>query len=282
MVKNKNIKISVIMATMNSAETLQRAIDSFAAQDYPHKELIIIDGASTDGTVDIIKKTESIIHYWISEPDSGVYEAWNKGLDHVTGDWVHFLGSDDYYMGPDVFSRVARWLERATPQIDLFYGLVLRVSKEGEPLDMRGQPWGSIKYSKRFGLPMPHQGLFHRSSCFNRTGKFDSAFKICGDYEFTLRALRLSEPVFISDTIITTMTFGGISSNPKNAIRVLRESAKARKQNNMIPYPVKSLVFLVRLLIIKLFVAIFGSKFLTYLINIRSKVRGAPPPIYQR
>ena len=89
--------ISIIVAVYNGEKTLQRCIDSVFSQTYPHKELIIIDGGSTDGTVDILQTNNDKITYWKSEPDNGIYQAWNKALDHAKSDWICFLGSDDYF-----------------------------------------------------------------------------------------------------------------------------------------------------------------------------------------
>lgn len=90
--------ISVIVATYNSSDTLQYLFNSFRSQESENFDLIIIDGGSADGTVDIIKKNERMIRTWISEPDSGIYEAWNKGLSLVRSEWVCFLGSDDFLL----------------------------------------------------------------------------------------------------------------------------------------------------------------------------------------
>ena len=95
-------KISIIVAVYNSKKTLQRCIDSVFSQTYPHKELIIIDGGSTDGTVDILRANNDKITYWKSEPDNGIYQAWNKALDHAKSDWICFLGADDYLWKPKV------------------------------------------------------------------------------------------------------------------------------------------------------------------------------------
>ena len=88
-------RISVVIAVYNGAQTIQRALDSIFEQTYRDLEVVVIDGGSTDGTQAILEHNASQIAYWVSEPDRGVYNAWNKALDHVTGDWVCFLGADD-------------------------------------------------------------------------------------------------------------------------------------------------------------------------------------------
>ena len=96
--KNKSLPlITIIIAVFNGAKTLQQCIDSVAQQSYPNKELIIIDGGSKDGTLDLLKANSEKIDYWVSETDNGIYNAWNKGLAQANGDWICFLGADDFF-----------------------------------------------------------------------------------------------------------------------------------------------------------------------------------------
>ena len=108
-----SVKISIIMALYNGAATLRRCLDSVKSQTYRNIELIVIDGGSSDGSLEILRQYQDSIHYWESEPDRGIYHAWNKGLDHVTGDWVNFLGADDYFPEADVLIRVVEFRARA-------------------------------------------------------------------------------------------------------------------------------------------------------------------------
>ena len=103
--------ISIVVAVRNGARTLQRCIDSVRNQAYPHKELIIIDGKSTDGTVGILSCNANAISWWISEPDIGIYAAWNKALLHVKGEWICFLGADDYWIASTVLAQAASRLK---------------------------------------------------------------------------------------------------------------------------------------------------------------------------
>src|SRR5665647_574950 len=98
--------ITIIVAVYNGAKTLQRCVDSVSDQTYLNKELIIIDGGSKDGTIDILMANNDKITYWQSEPDSGIYNAWNKALGHANGDWIYFLGSDDYLWKSNVFEEI--------------------------------------------------------------------------------------------------------------------------------------------------------------------------------
>ena len=107
MAENKPI-ITIIVAVLNSKESLERCIESVNNQTYPHRELIIIDGGSTDGTVEILKNNDDKIAYWESKPDRGIYHAFNKAIKYAQGEWIYFLGSDDYLWTSDVLEKVAQ------------------------------------------------------------------------------------------------------------------------------------------------------------------------------
>src|SRR3569833_120643 len=143
-------KISVIMAVYNGAKSLQHCLDSYTAQTNANKELIIIDGGSTDGSVDIIKANADRIAYWVTEKDRGIYHAWNKGLDKVTGDWVCFIGSDDYWWSADVFEKMAAGLDGVYPPVRVVYGTVAVLGKDGEVLRRFGSPWEQARRNFRY------------------------------------------------------------------------------------------------------------------------------------
>ena len=107
---NSTPLISVVIAVYNGKATLQQCLDSVTQQTYSHVELIVIDGGSTDGTVDLIRANAQKIAYWISEPDRGIYNAWNKALAQAKGDWICFLGADDYLWNAQVIERMAEQL----------------------------------------------------------------------------------------------------------------------------------------------------------------------------
>jgi len=126
--------ISIVTATYNSALLLQRCIDSVANQTFKAVEHIVIDGASTDGTIEIIKNNKKYLSYWISEPDTGVYSAWNKAIPHIKGEWVLFLGSDDFLANHLVLETMLPHLEKAYPVNRLVYGKFLAINKKEEVL----------------------------------------------------------------------------------------------------------------------------------------------------
>ena len=117
--------ISVIVAVYNGIDTLQQCIDSVAQQSYPAKELIVIDGDSKDGTVELLKANQEKINYWVSEPDSGVYNAWNKGLAQANDDWICFLGADDYFWDNQVLDKLGKALTDIPVKVRLAYAQVI-------------------------------------------------------------------------------------------------------------------------------------------------------------
>jgi glycosyltransferase involved in cell wall biosynthesis len=260
--------ISVIVAVYNGAKTLQRCIDSISDQTYPNKELIIIDGGSTDGTVDIIRSNQDQIAYWKSEPDNGIYHAWNKALDHVSGDWILFLGSDDYLWKNSVFEEIIPHMIKAESQgIHMVYGQVARVTEDDEISCIDGFSW---EYTWRSIIidgigTFTHQGMFHHRSLFELYGKFDESFKIAGDYELLIRAFKEGrDAYFINGLIVTGMQVGGITSN---SITLVKENAKARQNNQLRVITIPWLISFAWAICYPLLNFIIGGKNTRYLIN---------------
>jgi glycosyltransferase involved in cell wall biosynthesis len=228
--------ISIIVAVYNAGPTLRRCLDSVKAQSYPHRQLIVIDGASTDGSVQILRANAGAIDYWESEPDRGIYHAWNKGLDHATGDWIHFLGADDYFMDSEVLTEVARGIGHCSAEVRIVYGKEAVVSVDGEVLEIRGDPWQ--KAGPRFihEMSIPHRAVFHYRSIFDDHGRFDESFRICADYDLLLRELKNGQAYFLSDLMVKGVTYGGASTRWDMMLTVVAETARARQRNGIFPY----------------------------------------------
>lgn len=227
--------ISVILATFNSAKTLQRCLDSFRAQDYTDRELIIMDGGSSDGTREIISSNSDMVSFWESAPDSGIYNAWNKALPHVKGEWIYFIGSDDYFCNSEVLSNAAALLAKSFPPYRVAYGLVDLVDSSGRVLLTAGEPWDRDKF--RQSMSIPHQGVFQHKSLFAEYGKFDEVFRIVGDYELLLRELKSRDALFFPGLKVAAMSCGGVSSNPANSIKALKEISFARRKLGVGGFP---------------------------------------------
>lgn len=225
--------ISVVIAVYNGEATLQQCLDSVMQQTYARIELIVIDGGSKDGTVDLIKANAQRISYWISEPDRGIYNAWNKALAQARGDWICFLGADDYLWNAQVLELIAEKLVLVPQDIRVAYAQIMLLNNDDEELFAVGEAWENVKNRFKQAMSLPHQGVMHRRSLFEKHGNFDESFRICGDYELLLRELRVSDAVFIDHIILAGMRNGGISSNPKNSLALLREVRSAQKKNEL-------------------------------------------------
>lgn len=170
-------KISVIIPAFNCCTVLSKAIESIIAQDYKNIELIIIDGGSTDGTIDLLKKYHPHINYWISEPDSGVYEAMNKGIAAASGTYFFFLGADDE-LYPGVISNIFNSI--SLENIALIYGTVIIKGK--------GKQLGKLTdYKNLIAFNIPHQAIFYHKCIFEKFKGYDQRYKILADYDLNLK-----------------------------------------------------------------------------------------------
>lgn len=223
---------TIIVAVFNAEATLQQCIDSFVSQTYENKELIIIDGGSTDRTLEIINENESEISYWLSEPDTGIYNAWNKALLKAQGEWIYFLGADDFFINNDVLNNVANYFKKISSTFKVVYGQVSYISPAGTYLYSQGEPWNLVGKRYKQLMTIPHQGVFHKKSLFEQYGNFDENFKIAGDYEFLLRELKDNDAFFIPYPI-SVMRQGGISNNNSNSILIIKELRRAQRKNGL-------------------------------------------------
>ncbi len=238
----KHPMISIIVATYNVVMTLQQCISSIVGQTYENIELIIIDGGSTDGTVELLEINNHLISYWISESDKGIYNAWNKGLLQAKGEWICFIGADDFILDTQVIERIAIQLAMIPSNINVAYGQIMLLNNFGENLYAIGEPWGKVKERFKQIMSIPHPGLMHRRSLFEQNGNFDESFRIGGDYELLLRELKTADAVFIPDIITVGMRQGGLSSSPSNSIETLLEARRAQKMHGL---PIPSLIWIV-------------------------------------
>jgi len=207
------MKISLITVTYNSAATLQDTIDSVARQDFKNVEYIIVDGASKDNTVDIIKRNHNHVAHWISEPDKGIYDAMNKGLKMATGDVVGIINSDDFYHEANVLSTVMQQFE--DPGIDAVFGDLVFVDPANLAKVVRkysSRNWHPGKFARGF---MPaHPTFFVRKKYYEQFGFFKTDYKIAADYELLIRFLYVHKLRYHYLPItMVTMRKGGVSSN---------------------------------------------------------------------
>ncbi len=227
-------RVSVVVATWNAAPSLQSCLDSIVSQGLADVELIVIDGSSTDGTVSIIETNASSIAYWESKPDRGIYHAWNKALDHAAGQWVYFLGADDVLASDDVLRRVVGRLSDLPEACSIAYGSVRMVGPDGHA-EVVGRRWQDAEEAFFEGGMIPHQGAFHRRSLFERAGRFDESYRICGDYELLLRELPNHAPSYLDDIVVAVTAADGVSGRTDMFPVVLRELHRARRKHGFAP-----------------------------------------------
>jgi glycosyltransferase involved in cell wall biosynthesis len=269
--------ISVIVAVFNGVKTLQQCIDSVAQQTYPNKELIIIDGGSKDGSVDLLETNSGKISYWISEPDCGIYNAWNKGLAQAHGVWICFLGADDYFRDALVLERLTAHLVTIPPNIRVAYGQIMLLNDDGENLYPIGEPWEMVKERFKQVMCVPHPGLMHRRSFFEQHGNFDESFSIAGDYELLLRELKLADAFFIPNIITVAMQQGGISSDPENSLVQLREVRRAQRIHGQYLPGWLWLLSMARVYMRLFLWRVFGEKLARKALDFGRRMMGLPP-----
>ena len=225
--------ITIIVAVLNRSRTLQRCLDSVTGQTYSGWELIVQDGGSTDGSVEILKANAHRIAHWKSEPDESVCDAVNKAIHKARGQWLYFLGSDDYLWDSSVLERLVPHLSHAYPPCRIVYGRLAVVSDKGEVLEYLGEPWSQYKRQFIQGRMLPHQAVMQHRSLFDVHGLFDPSLYVGGDYEMLLRELRTGDALFVPDVVVARFQFGGQSSVPKNSLAVLSAVWKAQRMNGI-------------------------------------------------
>lgn len=230
------MKISIITITYNSAETVEDTIRSVLSQDYPNVEYIVIDGASTDETMAIVERYKSSIAVVLSEPDKGIYDAMNKGVERATGDVIGILNSDDFYADSTVLSDVATLLNRTNT--DACYADLVYVDRNETSHVVR--TWISGKYrTGRFleGWMPPHPTFFVKRSVYEAFGTYSTQLRSSADYELMLRFVhKHGITVSYLPKVITRMRTGGQSNvTLRNRWKANREDRLAWKMNGLRP-----------------------------------------------
>ncbi len=228
--------ISVIIAVYNGERYLEQTIQSVLGQTYAQVELIVIDGGSKDRTTDILKSYNDKIHYWISEKDKGVYDAWNKALKQANGEWITFLGADDFFWKPSVLENMVNHLALAKENNCRYvYGNVNLLSGKGSIISTLGQPWEESRKKIFHRMTVVHCASFHHQSLFSEHGLFNTQFKIAGDYEFLLREFIKGRDAYYVNQTIAGMRAGGLSANIRLRLKVAHEDVLARQLHHMPP-----------------------------------------------
>lgn len=228
--------ISIITVTFNRAHVIKDAIEGVLRQSYKDYEYIIVDGASKDNTVEVIKEYEPKFKgrmRWISEPDKGLYDAINKGFKMATGDVVGIINSDDYFHRDDTFDIIAKAFE--DPTVEAIYADELDKPEdkpESEGLVDRGAYFKTWMY--RIGLMPCHQTFYAKKELFEKYGYYKIDYKITADFELMLRFAYVNKVKFkyVPETLLTFRT-GGVSSQWKNKMLLNKETVRACKENGL-------------------------------------------------
>lgn len=226
------MKISIITAAYNSASTIRDTILSVKGQSYPCIEYIVIDGASTDGTQEILNSFGASIDKFVSEPDKGIYDAINKGINLATGDIIGILNSDDFFYNNSVVERISEEFTRYNP--DAVYGDIRFVNSKSETI----RYYSSKNFHPgkfRFGFMPAHPSFYARRELFEKYGLYKTDYKIAADYELLIRFLygnriktRYIEMPFVS------MRRGGVSNKSMlSNITLNREILRACRENGI-------------------------------------------------
>jgi glycosyltransferase involved in cell wall biosynthesis len=214
--------ITVATVVRNGARTLEHTIRSVASQTFRDFEYLVIDGASTDGTQAVIERHSEHIDYWRSEPDSGIYSAWNKALSLARGQWIAFLGADDTYCANALADYAKLISELAGAEVQYISSRV-ELIKNGKSVRTIGLPWAWPGFSRY--MTVAHVGSLHHRSLFEEYGTFDEQYRACGDYEMLLRPRDALRAAFL-DRVTARMTLGGISN--ANVRLALAEQERAK------------------------------------------------------
>lgn len=228
------MKISIITITYNSEESIENTIKSVIRQDFTNKEYIIIDGNSTDRTLEIMEKYREHIDILISEKDKGIYDALNKGINAATGDVVGFMHSDDMFNSHSVVRRVYEAF--ATNNVDAVYGDLQYVAHGDFNKIIRH--WRSGDYKKwylRFGWMPPHPTFYAKKEVYQKFQGFDLYYKISADYDSMMRYLgKYGVSVAYIPRVLTKMQVGGVSNRNMKTIKLkMKEDVRAAYKNKI-------------------------------------------------
>jgi len=234
---------SIITVTYNASKWLERTIQSIISQSYPHIEYIIIDGNSTDGTLDIIKKYQSSITHYVSEPDKGLYDAMNKGLKSASGDYIWFINAGDMIYSENTVQEIVDTLDAGNLP-DIIYGETQIVDEQGNSVAMRRLRAPEILTWKSFSMGML---VCHQSFIVKRTiaEPYNMQYRFTADYDWCIRCLKKANTVFNTHFILSRFLEAGLSA--ANRKESLKERYRIMCENyGKLPTQIRHIWFAVR------------------------------------
>jgi glycosyltransferase len=228
------MKISIITAVHNNRDTIAQALDSVLAQDHPNVELIVIDGGSTDGTLQVLQGYADRLAVLVSEPDRGIYDALNKGIARAGGEVVGFLHSDDLFADEAVLSRISSAF--ADPAVDAAYGDLLYVRKDDPSRVVRNWRADAFTPAKlaRGWMP-PHPTFYVRRAVYAALGGYDTSYRIAADYDCVLRLLGRGgvRTAYIPEVLVKMRVGGASNRSLKNILQKSREDYRALRTSGV-------------------------------------------------
>ncbi|MBD2804163.1 glycosyltransferase [Xenorhabdus sp. ZM] len=280
----RDIFISIIIATYNVEDCISKCLDSIFNQTYKNFEILIMDGASTDNSISIINGYTDPRLKIFSAPDKGIYDAWNKGLACSTGNWVTFIGADDSYSSNQSLELLVQGIPPSN-NAPVIYGKIENEGPEGNITGGSGEPWFNL-FSLLFNyikcnLPIPIMSAIYSKEFLNNE-KFDINLKITADADLFLRCLRRwngNSPYFIGgNNIIVRMGYGGISTNYSTYIMTLKDSIITRKKNNISNINLGIIIRTFKVYTLYIIGSIFGDQFISKALvkyhKIKTKING--------
>jgi glycosyltransferase involved in cell wall biosynthesis len=202
--------VTVVTAVFNGRQYIAGCLESVLRQDYSNIEHIILDGGSNDGTLEVLRHYDNLLAFWKSEPDSGVYDAWNKALAEASGEWICFLGADDELLPGAVSAYMA--LATKNPEAEFLSSRVRWVHPSGYERLMGG-PWKWPEFSR--WMCVAHVGSMHRRNLYDRLGTYDTSFGSAADYELLLRSRGTLQAGYMP--VVTAMMRAGGLTDSRNA-----------------------------------------------------------------
>ncbi|MCW1734246.1 glycosyltransferase family 2 protein [Anaerorudis cellulosivorans] len=237
------MKISIITATYNSEATIKDTLESVNAQTYPDIEHIIVDGASKDNTLDLVKKYGKRVSLIISEPDKGIYDAMNKGIKAATGDVIGILNSDDFFTSNDVIATMVNAFEN--DEIDAVFGDIHYVNPDNLNKCVRYYSSAAFNLSLfKFGIMPAHPSFYVKRSCYEKYGLYSLDYKIASDFDLLIRFLYTHKIKYqyLKKDFVTMRTGGESTKNLNNRMLINKEDLKACRK-----YGITTNIFMIML-----------------------------------
>jgi glycosyltransferase involved in cell wall biosynthesis len=261
--------ITIITSTLNCVDALATTARSIRSQTHPHVQWIIADGGSTDGTVDAIRDLHGLAVDWFSEPDDGIYDAWNKACRRTRGRWVLFLGAGDILAAADTLERAAASLHAMPEHVVFAYGNVVQTS-EGRVLYRYGEITLGTWQLARPTLPA-HQGVFHRADVLCGVAPFDVSYKVVADSKLLIQRMRTEVTRYLNMDI-ADMQAGGVSSHPASALKVMKEFLRLEADLGYRIPPLRRMSFQARTHLKAYLVRVAGSSFVERLVHAKQRM----------